>query len=96
MKRNLRVFGTMTAGWVALVAFALTAYSQRGPAPAPGQPAGHQLPRRRPNAARRAVVRAAASAGRDFPEPNPAGPRFKHDVRSVISIPPWIAPLQLP
>ena len=90
MKRNLRVFGTMTAGWVALLAFTLAAYSQRGPAPAPGQP----LPRRRSSAARRVVVRAAASVGRDFPEPNPAGLRFKHDVRSVISIPPWIAPPQ--
>jgi hypothetical protein len=40
MKRNLRVFGTTTAGWVALVAFALTAYSQRGPAAAPGQTVG--------------------------------------------------------
>ena len=40
MKRNLRVFGTMTAGWVAIVAFTLAAYSQRGPAPAPGQPVG--------------------------------------------------------
>ena len=40
MKRNLRVFGTMTAGWVAILAFTLAAYSQRGPAPAPGQPVG--------------------------------------------------------
>src|SRR5262249_53068905 len=40
MTRNQRVFATVTAGWIAIVAFVLTAYSQRGPAPvAPGQPA---------------------------------------------------------
>ena len=40
MKRNLRVLGTVTAGWITIVVFVLSAYSQRGPAPvAPGQPA---------------------------------------------------------
>ena len=40
MKR-LRHFAILTAGWIAIVACVLTAYSQRGPAPvAPGQPVG--------------------------------------------------------
>src|SRR3954454_21809158 len=40
MRRNLRVWGTITAGFIAIMAFVLSAYSQRGPAPvAPVQPA---------------------------------------------------------
>src|SRR5262245_47966659 len=40
MKRNLRVLGIVTAGWIAVATCVLTAYSQRGPAPAvPGQQA---------------------------------------------------------
>ncbi len=43
MNRTTRTFLTMTAGWIAILAFVLTAYSQRGPAPvAPGQRGGQQ------------------------------------------------------
>ena len=37
---------------------------------------------------------AAGSAEEDFPEPNPVGLRFRHGVRSVISIRQWIVLLQ--
>lgn len=40
MRRNLRVLGTITAGWMTIAVFVLSAYSQRGPVPAaPAQPA---------------------------------------------------------
>ena len=66
MKRNLRILGTMTAGWVALVAFALPHILSGVPRLCPDNRSDNQLPRRRPSAARRAVVR-EVSVGRALP-----------------------------
>lgn len=37
MKRNLKILGIMTAGWIAVTGYAITAVSQQPGAPAPGQ-----------------------------------------------------------
>src|SRR5215469_911740 len=44
MTRNLRIFRTITTGWIAIAVFVLTAYSQRGQSPAAPAQGGAPAP----------------------------------------------------
>ena len=84
MKRNLRVFGTMTAGWVALAAFALTAYSQRGPAPVPGQPVGQPAAQAPAQRGAQGGGQGDGQRGQGLPGTETGWSRFRHVARRVI------------